>query len=69
MKTVIPTLVSNNSNGMYGNGANYVTRNKSDPETSASYFSCSTSSSPSSANLSNRNDQTGGEVRIRVFAF
>ena len=68
MKTVIPTLVSNNSSGTYGNGTNYNTRSKadSDPTTSTSastsYFACSTSSSTS--NNGHRNDQNGGEVRL-----
>lgn len=74
MKTVIPTLVSNNSSG-YGNGTNYNTRSKadSDPSTSTSastsYFACSTSSSTSNSGY--RNDQNGGEVRLEhdVIAF
>lgn len=72
MKTVIPTLVSNNSSG-YGNGTNYNTRSKADSDpstsTSASYFACSTSSSTSNSGY--RNDQNGGEVRLEhdVIAF
>lgn len=68
MKTVIPTLVSNNSSGVNGNGANYVARSKTDPEPSTSYFACSTSSTSSTSYTSGRNDQIGGEVRFPYFS-
>ena len=67
MKTVIPTLVSNNSSGGYGNGANYVTRGKTDPEPSTSYSAFSTSSTSSTYYATGRSDQCGGEVRVLLF--